>query len=228
MRQEEQMQTRFIVIAACAALALGSRGYAGDEHKTSTTASGQASDTATQQGGAAGEAQQAGTGAQRDSPGMLPDEVEEDRATKKDPAMQPTEAERQAGGSIGRQPGETKSIVGTVEKVEQGKLTLNTGTETQELKLDESTQFTSEEPQFSRDQLGQGDEVRASFLGDSMRATEIHVMSKGAASRPAEPGSTGAQQSEQGSTTTTPSPSGETKGTERSPSDTAVPEKPSR
>lgn len=221
------MQRRFIVVAACAALALGSRSYAGDEQKTSTTASGQASGTAaTQQSGSAGGAQQAGTGAQRDSPSMLPDEVEEDRATKKDPAMQATEAERQAGGAIGRQPGETKSIVGTVEKVEQDTLTVNTGTETQELKLDESTKFTSEEPQFSRDQLAQGDEVRASFVGDSMQATEVHVMSKGATSRPAEPGSTGAQQSEQGSTTTTPSPSGDTKGTERSPSDTAVPEKP--
>jgi len=210
------MQTRFIVVAACAALALGSRGYAGDEHKTSTSTSGQASGTtATQQSGSAGEAQQAGTGTQRDSP-----------TAEKDPSLQPTEAERQAGGSIGRQPGETKSIVGTVEKVEKGKLTLNTGSETQELKLDESTKFTSEEPPFSRDQLAQGDEVRASFLGDSMRATEIHVMSKGAASQPAEPGSTGAQKSQQGSSATSPSPSGETKGTERSPSDTAVPEKP--
>ena len=92
-----------------AALALGSRGYAGDEPKTSTTTSGQASGTtASQQSGSAGEAQQAGTGTQRDSP-----------AAEKDPALHPTEAERQAGGSIGRQPGETKSIVGTVEKVEK-------------------------------------------------------------------------------------------------------------
>jgi hypothetical protein len=207
------MQKRFIVVAACAALALGSRGYAGDEPKTSTTTSGQASGTtASQQSGSAGEAQQAGTGTQRDSP-----------AAEKDPALQPTEAERQAGGSIGRQPGETKSIVGTVEKVDKNTLTVKTGAETQELKLDESTKFTSEEPPFSRDQLAQGDEVRASFLGDSMRATEIHVMSKGAASRPEEPGSTGGQKSQQGSSATTPS--GETKSTERSPSDTAVPER---
>lgn len=137
------MQTRFMVVAACAALALG------------TSASGQASGSAaTQPGGAAGQ-EQAGT-----------------------------QTQRQPGGTMEAQPGETKTVVGMVEKVEKDKVTLKTPTATEELKIDESTQFTSALPPFSRDQLAEGAEVRASFHGDSMRATEIHVMSKAAPAKP--------------------------------------------
>lgn len=195
------MQIRFIVVAACAALAIGARGYAGDDHKGATSASAQAGDSqATQQGTSPGQADA-------------------------DPAMQPTEAERQAGGAIGRQPGETKSVIGTVEKVERNSLTLRTGPEgeTQELSVDDGTQFTSEGLAVSRDNIAAGDEVRASFQGDSMLATEVHVMSRGAS-----------QQGEQGSPTATPpgqqgsgatSPPSEPAGTERSQSDPAHPER---
>jgi hypothetical protein len=202
------MQIRFIVVAACAALAIGARGYAGDDHQGATSASAQAGDSqATQQGTSPGQAQQPGTGANAD------------------PAMQPTEAERQAGGAIGRQPGETKSVIGTVEKVERNSLTLRTGPEgeTQELSVDDGTQFTSEGLAVSRDNIAAGDEVRASFQGDSMLATEVHVMSRGAS-----------QQGEQGSPTATPpaqqgsgamSPPSEPAGTERGQSDPAHPER---
>jgi hypothetical protein len=95
-----------------------------------------------------------------------------------------TETKQKAGGAMEGQPGETKTVVGTVEKVEKDKLTLKTGTETQELKIDESTQFTSALPPFSRDQIAEGAEVRASFQGDSKRATEVHVMSKAAPAKP--------------------------------------------
>jgi hypothetical protein len=193
------MQTRFIVVATYAALLLGPRAYAAEEQKTPTPAPGQAT---TSQQSRTGQAQ---TGTD----------------TKPDPSVQPTEAERQAGGAIGRQPGATKSVVGTVEKVEEGKLTLKTGTETQELKIDKSTKFTSAEPPFSRDQLAEGAEVRASFLGDSMRATEVHVMSKGAASPAGAPGSTGSQMGQPPSGTA--SPSGEPTGTKQSPSDKPTP-----
>lgn len=216
------MQLRFIAVAACAALALGARGYAGDDHKGATSASAQAGDSqAPQRDTPAGEAAQPGT--ERDSPGILPDEVEEDRVTEADPALQPTEAERRAGGAIGREPGTTKSVIGTVEQVEPDRLTLRTGTqgETQELRVDQSTKFTSEGLSVSRDNIAEGDEVRASFHGDSMRATEIHVMSRGAASQEQERSQPESQPGQPGSSVT--SPPSKPAGTERGESAPAHP-----
>jgi hypothetical protein len=192
--EEAHMQTKLMMVAACAVLALGARAHAGDEKGTSTGAQGQATGSAASQPGEAAGQKQA------------------------DPSLQPTEAERQAGGAIGRQPGDTKSVVGTVEKVEKDRLTLKVGTETQELEIDESTKITSEQQPFQRDQLAEGAEVRASFHGDSMRATEIHVMSTGPTSGPQ---GEGRQPS-----SVPPPPSGEKTETQPSPSESAVPERP--
>lgn len=212
------MKAKLITVAACAAIALGARGNAGDEHGSSTSTPGQGSGSqATERGGT-----QTGTGSQRDGPGILPDHVEGDRAARPDPSLQPTEAERQAGGAIGRQPGDTKSVVGTVEKLEEGRLTLKVGDEIHELEMDEGTKITSEEQPFSRDELGEGDEVRASFQADSMRATEVHVMSAGAAPGRREQGSIYPESQQRPGS---PAPPAERTDPEPSPSESAIPER---
>jgi hypothetical protein len=217
------MKKRYIVVAGLAALTLEAGAYADDATKGQTSTSGATSDTTSAQQGSTGQAQQQEAGKQRDDPGMLPDHVEDDTNTKPDASRQPTEAERQAGGAIGNQPGKLQSVVGTVAKVEQGTLTVQAGSggDEHELTLDATTRIMKEGREISRDQITEGDEVRASFMRDSMTATEIQVMGVGTGSPQPQGSKPGSMPEPQGTETTSPAPT----ETEREPSGSSAEER---
>jgi predicted outer membrane protein len=96
---------------------------------------------------------------------------------------QQQQAERQEQrGQEGQQEGQQQSVVGTVESVEEDTLTLkNELGETHEFALDEDTRFTRGGQSISKDQISEGDRVRASFQGEegNFQATEISLMGGG-------------------------------------------------
>lgn len=72
-----------------------------------------------------------------------------------------------------------KSVVGTVQSVEEDKLSLkNKLGETHEFSLGDDTRFTRGGQAVSKDQIAEGDEIRAAFRGEegNLEATEIILM----------------------------------------------------
>lgn len=78
---------------------------------------------------------------------------------------------------------ELRSVVGKVERIEGDTLTLrNRLDERHAFALSDETRFLREGKPLRRDELKEGDEVRASFLGTegNLQATTIRVLSSGA------------------------------------------------
>jgi hypothetical protein len=95
-------------------------------------------------------------------------------ATGKPGTGEPTEQRAQTSGQQAQ-----KSVVGTVESLEEDKLSLkNRLGETHEFALGDDTRFTRGGQTISKDQISEGDEVRAAFRGEegSFQATEIILM----------------------------------------------------
>jgi hypothetical protein len=128
------------------------------------------------------------------------------------------EMKQQAEGS-----GAMKSVVGTVEKMTADTLTLrNRLDETHDFKVDDQTKFTQGGRSIEREQISEGQEVRAVFRseGDALHATEIRVQrgsqqgAPGGAEKPAgqEASGSAGSDSPQGTGTspqgTAPSPQG--------------------
>jgi hypothetical protein len=94
----------------------------------------------------------------------------------------PSEQQAEATGKPGA--GEAsakaqKSVVGTVQSVDDDKLSLkNKLGETHEFALDDDTRFTRGGQTISKDQISEGDEIRAAFRGEegNFQATEIILM----------------------------------------------------
>jgi hypothetical protein len=145
------MHRKLIVTCSCAALVLAARAYAGDDKGTSGA-------KGTDAGAAARPSEDTGT--RPGGPGMLPDPIEGDQA-------QPAK-------------GTEQTVIGTVRKVAQEKLTVQTSplSDPHELTLGSDTRYLREGREISRDQIQEGDMVRATFTGegDSGRATEIRVI----------------------------------------------------
>jgi hypothetical protein len=76
-----------------------------------------------------------------------------------------------------------QTVIGTVKKLEKDALTVQTSplSDPHELELSDDTRFVREGRSISREQLGEGDMVRADFVGegDSGRAIEITVIGTG-------------------------------------------------
>ena len=88
--------------------------------------------------------------------------------------------------------GPSQTIVGKVASVEGNSVTVKATelADPHELSLGEDTRITHEGESISRDQIQQGDLVRASYVGEerSGRATEIVVIQKGEGEAPASEG----------------------------------------
>jgi hypothetical protein len=95
------------------------------------------------------------------------------------PSEQQAQASRQHTQPSDQQGQAQRSVVGTVQSVEGDKLTLrNELGETREFSLDGDTRFTRGGQPISKDQIGEGAEVRAAFRGEEgkLQATEIVLM----------------------------------------------------
>jgi hypothetical protein len=163
------------IAVAFLALALSARAYAVEPAK-----GGSAAGSADQAAGQAGEG--AASSAQPAEQGTGSASAEKDpAATEKDPAAR-AEATPQM-----------QSVVGVVEKVEGDSLTVKSSplSDPHELKLGSDTKFLRDGESISRDQVSEGDQIRASFTGDSETATEISVIRKGAGKTQVTPESSG-------------------------------------
>jgi hypothetical protein len=127
----------------------------------------QPAEAAQAEGGSVSGATQADASAGARQPGMLPDHVEKDASQQ------------------GNAPAQT--IVGRVAKLEGGSLTVKATelADPHELSLGDDTRILHQGETVSREQLQQGDLVRASYVGEerSGRATEIVVIQKGSGSQ---------------------------------------------
>jgi hypothetical protein len=179
------MRTRIVVVAA-AVLALGARAGADDAHKGATGGSrdgGTASGAGAEQGGGVPSQSRdvKSTPGGKGEAGSLPD---------KDPAAKAEAAP------------ELQSVVGTVVKLEGDSLTVKSSplSDPHEVSLGDATKFTREGESISRDQIQEGDQVRATFAGKGGTASEIAVIRKGEGGAGAtQPGqSTGGQERDTG------------------------------
>jgi hypothetical protein len=185
------MTTRAIAVAV-AALALSAGAYAVEPAK-----GGSASGAADQAEGKGSEG--TSSAAQPAEQGTGSASAEKDPATtEKDPAARAKETPQM------------QSVVGVVEKLEGDSLTVKSSplSDPHELKLGADTKFLRDGESISRDELSEGDQIRASFAGDSETATEVSVIRKGAGKlgeTQVAPGSSGAPA---GETQATPKASG--------------------
>jgi hypothetical protein len=105
----------------------------------------------------------AGAPDRRDEPGMLPDSAESDSA------------ERGARA--------TKTVIGTVEETDGSALTLRSSklSDPYRVRIGDDTRLVQDGEIISRDEIAEGDQVRATFVGEenSGTATEISVIRKG-------------------------------------------------
>jgi hypothetical protein len=105
----------------------------------------------------------AGAPDRRDEPGMLPDAAESDPAGR--------------GGQA------TKTVIGTVEEADGSSLTLRSSklSDPCRVTIGGDTRLVQEGESISREEITEGDQVRATFVGEGNAgtATEIAVIRKG-------------------------------------------------
>jgi hypothetical protein len=162
MGQEEGHMRTTLAVVASLALAAGARAYADEAHKGQGTSQSGDQTSGAMKGGVPSQSRdvQGNTGA----PGTpVPD---------KDPASKAAAAPQ------------LQSVVGTVVKLDENSMTVKTSplSDPHQLKLSQSTRFMREGDTISRDQIQEGDQVRATFSSqgkDPSAATEISVIQKG-------------------------------------------------
>jgi hypothetical protein len=151
------MRVRVIAVAALA-LALSARAYAGEPAEGGSAAGSKGQAAGQESTGAASAAQPGEQGAGSAS-------------MEKDPAARAQETPQM------------QSVVGTVEKLEGDSLTVKSSplSDPHQLKLSADTKFLRDGESISRDQISEGDQIRASLVGqgDSRTATEISLIKKG-------------------------------------------------